>query len=106
LIAAALQTDGAMVLPVLAEPISEQFDAQRERYKSELRERERELQLSISRLEGAERAADGAERRAQQNNRLAECVAGRELSPLLRPLQSDTRRRFRLFRERNRVSLS
>jgi hypothetical protein len=48
-----LSAERAAVLPTLAKLIAEQFDAQREHYKSELRELERELQLSISRLEAS-----------------------------------------------------
>jgi hypothetical protein len=53
MIAAALSAERATVLPTLAELISEQFDAQRERYNSELLERTRSLELTIARLEAS-----------------------------------------------------
>jgi len=65
----------------------------------------RSLELQVAACKMHCPRCNGFEHRAYQNSRLAECVAGRELSPFLRPLQKrQARVAFVLFRERNLIS--
>jgi len=62
------------------------LDREREHAKHELTESMRSLEVQVARLESALSTLQMA-LNIERNNRPAECVAGRELSPLLRPLQ-------------------
>jgi len=87
LIAAALWAERqAAVVSIIGEAVNELLDAEREHAKSRAGRTCARTGIAGCQARGRiDRPAAGIERGARQDNRLAECVAGRELSPLLRP---------------------
>jgi hypothetical protein len=78
-IAQALQAEQQATLPIMAEIVTEVLAGARERHRSELRERETSLKLSIAKLEAAvsalQLALDRDDRKNQSSICLTHCAA-------------------------------